>query len=810
MLIKSLKLNNIRSYINEEIIFPEGSILLSGDIGAGKSTILLAIEFALFGIMRSDLSGNSLLRNGKNFGSVELNFKVEDKDIIIKRTLKRTKEGVRQDTGVIFVNGSAIDLTAQDLKSRVLELLGYPSDMLSSAKSLIFRYTVYTPQEEMKKIIFEDEKERLNTLRRVFGIDKYKRIIENSDIIIKKIGEEVRILNEKIIDLPDKIKHKEEVESQLSNQKKEREKILNLYQLQKKELENKKNEIAILEKETERYNDLKKQILVLKTKIEEKEMQERRFLSEIEKIKKEIKEEEQNLNLYKELLTENIEKAIEEEEKEYIKKNNQEVSLKSKIMEIERRIKEINDEIKSFEKKIYEIKERKEKISNLKKIIIIKDSLRLQIDNLKNSIESVKEKISTLEALRKSATEIKNNIHTMEKCPVCSHLLLAEDKLRIEKEYENKIKEFNNNLSELLKTKEDISKEICSYEKKIEDIFVTEKEIERLEGALSDASNIEDGFRKKQETVAELKKQRLELQEEIKNLNIEDIRASLSKKKEISNKLKEMEFIRKNLSEKKQKVQENERLIKELIEEKTKIINEKNKLSEEISKIENCEKELIKSKNEFEKIRDELLSVEIQKSTIEKDIQTYEKTLKELSEEVNAKMLTKNKIEKLKEKQEWIKEKLIPLAKLIESHIMQTVYEEFESHFKKWASLLIEDESINIKLDENFSPVVEQNGYPIDISFLSGGEKTSCALAYRLALNKVINDIMSSIKTKDILILDEPTDGFSSEQLDKVRDVLEQINLKQMIIVSHEAKLESFVDNIIRISKTHHISKVIE
>ena len=59
----------------------------------------------------------------------------------------------------------------------------------------------------------------------------------------------------------------------------------------------------------------------------------------------------------------------------------------------------------------------------------------------------------------------------------------------------------------------------------------------------------------------------------------------------------------------------------------------------------------------------------------------------------------------------------------------------------------------------------------LDIRSLSGGEKTSVALSYRLALNKVINDLIGNIKTKNIIILDEPTYGFSSEQLDKVREV---------------------------------------
>ena len=50
MIIKSLKLENIRSYTSCLIDFKLGTTLFEGDIGSGKSTILMAIEFALFGL----------------------------------------------------------------------------------------------------------------------------------------------------------------------------------------------------------------------------------------------------------------------------------------------------------------------------------------------------------------------------------------------------------------------------------------------------------------------------------------------------------------------------------------------------------------------------------------------------------------------------------------------------------------------------------------------------------------------------------------------------------------------------------------
>ena len=51
MILNSLVINNIRSYDHEEVVFPRGISLFEGDIGSGKSTILMAIEFALFGLV---------------------------------------------------------------------------------------------------------------------------------------------------------------------------------------------------------------------------------------------------------------------------------------------------------------------------------------------------------------------------------------------------------------------------------------------------------------------------------------------------------------------------------------------------------------------------------------------------------------------------------------------------------------------------------------------------------------------------------------------------------------------------------------
>ena len=262
MILRSLKLNNIRSYEHEVIEFPNGSVLLSGDIGSGKSTILLGIEFALFGIMRAGLSGSSLLRHGKNNGSVELKFEVEKNIYVIKRTLKRTKTSVAQDSGYLLTNNVKFEGTPVELKAKIIQILGYPEDLITKSKSLIYRYTVYTPQEEMKQILFEDKDTRLDTLRKIFGIDKYKTIKENVVLSIRDLKRKQSELNIRLESYDDLNNEKKDKKNHIQNLSQDILKISVEQEENKKYLAKEKSKLNTFEEDIKKYNDLKKNLEV--------------------------------------------------------------------------------------------------------------------------------------------------------------------------------------------------------------------------------------------------------------------------------------------------------------------------------------------------------------------------------------------------------------------------------------------------------------------------------------------------------------------------------------------------------------------
>ncbi|MDW0261237.1 MAG: hypothetical protein QN648_10505, partial [Nitrososphaeraceae archaeon] len=182
-----------------------------------------------------------------------------------------------------------------------------------------------------------------------------------------------------------------------------------------------------------------------------------------------------------------------------------------------------------------------------------------------------------------------------------------------------------------------------------------------------------------------------------------------------------------------------------------------------------------------------------------KQIETFNKKIIELEDKVD-------KIAFTDQIGLWLNQHFIPSLVQIESQILVSVKDEFNKLFQKWFYLLIEAGDIDIEIDEFFTPIVNQSGYRLEVDSLSGGEKTSIALAYRLALNEIIRRMI--MFDDNLLILDEPTDGFSKEQLVQIKNVLEELTAAQVIIVSHEKELEGFVETIFRVAKESEKSQV--
>lgn len=681
MKLKKLSLKNIRSYKDEEIIFPEGSILLAGDIGSGKTSILLALEYSLFGLQPGQ-RGASLLRSDSNMGEVTLEFEIDEKNIRIERKLRRNYKSVANESASITIDNERIDASLTEIKTKILELMGYPQEFIRK-NNLLYRYTVYTPQEQMKQIILEETEIRRNILRNIFGIDKYRRIRENVSLLLSQLKEESKILQGEIKSLDE----------------------------EKTKLESKKSSISFLEtqilskmQELEAKTNERKRIEIEATDIESR-IKERMFLEkEIEKTKVIITAKYENIA--------SIQKEIEEVEKA------------------------IAEEVEIFSQREYE-----ELINNIKE----KNSV---LDHLNSRYTSILSEISSLEKHKSEALRKKERIFQIEICPTC-----LQD---VPETYKHNILNETESIIFKAKQKTDIlEKEISIIAHEIEKIKSEKRILEELKAS-------KEILKTKQEYLEKTKQKHKAHTKSIADLN------------------SDVSLLNKHMNALKEKMLE-------------------------LSKYDHLFK---LKKTELEIALKEERKSDIQLAEIRKETELLKRDIFYTEETISKKELSKKSLTYLLELQDWLSISFLELIEFIERNVLLKLRQEFSNIFSKWFNMLVPQAALNVRLDESFSPIIIHRDIEMDYSFLSGGERTAIALAYRLALNQTINSILSKIKTKDIVILDEPTDGFSEFQLDKMREVLHELKIGQLIIVSHERKIESFVDNIIRIKKTGDVSSL--
>ncbi len=679
MKIKSIVLENIRSYSSGKIEFPDGSVLLSGDIGSGKTSLLLAIDFVLFGLRKGNLSSNALLRKGQNYGFVELNLKISEKEVSVRRNLKRGSSGISQEAGHIIINGYKEELSPVELKQRILELFNYPKESLTKTKGLIYNYTVYTPQEEMKSILLADSDERLNILRRVFGVDKYKRVIENSKFLISKLKE--------------RKKECELLSSDLDNLNKE--KI------------SKNNKISELNENLKR---LKEELGVMKEKINLK----KKYVEEIENKRKEREELKKNLIV--------LENKLEGLVNQRVRNNSVMETLNKEINELNKELKEFNvTDLEIINKRISDINE---------------DLRRIELEN-----KEIGEKIGEFGFIVRNSEEVKININKLDLCPVCKQKVTIEHKHKISDSEDLKIKDTKVLFDKYKENEKENQGLMAELKTKLESLSKSKNEVEIFK---------------------------------VKRNNLD------SRTKQLNDLLEEQNEMKKGIGE----INSNKLGIGKLLEGMPNVSDEYEKVKSELEELLGVDR----------KLHSEMFAGE-------REVTLFIERINELNLEIEKKTKLKEKIVKYSETISYLEKEFISLVSMMEKQIMRKVHSDFDKIFKDWFRILVENEDLEISLDYDFSPLIKQNGYDIEYAHLSGGERTAAALAYRLALNQIINTIMSEINTKDILILDEPTDGFSSEQVDKLRIILEELMIEQVIIVSHDPKIESFVDNVIRFEK---------
>lgn len=520
MKIRRIKLNNIRSHKESEVFFKDGITVFTGRTGSGKSSFLLALEWALFG-NESGVSNSALLKRGSNYGKVIVEFEHYNSIYKIIRGLKRASNGINVDTSSLRILKEEVPIPimerSSDLNQKIKEIIGYPKD--TKARDL-FEVTSYTRQDEIRKLIETSPEQRQEQIDKILQISKYKNTNENMRGLItyfekevnkteayvssfESINNEVEKIKQELNKNIEKIKEIEKEYAKIStkfqkheNEMKERirkfEEIENkksLYDSLRGELNQIEESIKSLSGDINEISDVLSKLKKLEIKQEDYEgLIERK--GGISNTTSKLKEEIANLNselisirnlgeeavcpLCKQKITKNYFQKLEDE---YNKKINEKViERKNLIGDLEK----IKGEINEFE-------EKKEELDKLKMHKELKGDKEKSINELKSKKENAINEINNLENEIKSYEEIKEKIEELREV----EKKLIEKKASYEREVlvrKENIETFKGNLKEkeetLLKIKEEQEnlkkkKEILKFLSKVREDIRNIREVVR-------------------------------------------------------------------------------------------------------------------------------------------------------------------------------------------------------------------------------------------------------------------------------------------------------------------------------------------
>lgn len=194
MIYKRLAIENVRSYVTGKIDFFDGFQCLVGGVGAGKTTILLAIDFALFGKPLFGLvrGFDYLLRSGSDRGKVEFEFVHNNKTYRIIREIGRKGTRIFEDTDklALYEDGELVARGKEEaVEEEIVNAIGLDYKL--------FREILWVQQERLKEIIDLPPGKRRERVDGILGLSDlevawekmrdYERHFENR---IKRIMDE--------------------------------------------------------------------------------------------------------------------------------------------------------------------------------------------------------------------------------------------------------------------------------------------------------------------------------------------------------------------------------------------------------------------------------------------------------------------------------------------------------------------------------------------------------------------------------------------------------------------------------------------
>ena len=452
-MIDSIELKNWKTHKNTKLRFSKGTNILLGQMGAGKSSIMDAISFALFGtypaVQHRRVAVDEIIMNRpqqeKN-ASVILEFGIDGAAYSIERSLElngSTKATLSKD-------GAYLQSQPQRGNEEIERILKVDYDLFSRA--------IYSEQNRLTYFLELRPAERKKQIDGLLGLDRFAAAQENATSLINRIkdiaseGEktiaqfDVKKLKEQHRALLDEVeraaKEREGLSKELAVQEKkgkdlsgELEKTKKMYNrkiLLTKEVAELKSRIGVIEKEIEKIrkrgvadkaslerllSEKKKSIDLLTAEGRKADESEKKAFEELAQLTASRSEQQKWLvELEKHLgkcpicerdLSEEIRKRIVDEKSSFIAKlDEQAKSMKDENSKLRKKKEEANEAVSKAKEELAKLQMESETVERLEGYVADKDKAAKTLGEKEKELGTMKVDEESIDKMQKEFTQI--------------------------------------------------------------------------------------------------------------------------------------------------------------------------------------------------------------------------------------------------------------------------------------------------------------------------------------------------------------------------------------------------------------------
>lgn len=517
MIIETLELENFKSYKNSTIKFKQGISLILGENGSGKSSILEAISFVLFGKLNTNL--DDAIRKPISEDdevkqmSVTLTFKHQGKKYRIKRQRKNKTTVILHD-----ISGEkpfTMSKTTESVNNDIKNILNIDYDAFQNA--------VYIKQGEITKLTDSKPAEKKKLISKLLNIESLEKAYDNIREVILTYENKKTYNQGKLQSYDEKLDEKKQTQQKIEQLQKEKEELkkqlkqtikeLEDYQKEKQLQQSQKSEYQLITNEIENkqkeYQRLNNEINNIKTSLEEIESDEKQIkqietkiqqlpeliqakdaheksntiqytklnpinqrINEINKHKQTLTNTKEDYEKYNKLI--NTEKQLQTTRDKLNEDVNQNTIIKTQIENIKQIYEKRGEELKECTKQAVNIFH-----IGFKSMLEIKEHIQKQrklqedkIDTLNKQKQQNNSKIETNKNMIQSTNKsLEDLINTTDTCPICQSEITHKKHVQLEEQYKNKIQQYKQENLILTKEIQEIDINLVQLQKSYDELF---------------------------------------------------------------------------------------------------------------------------------------------------------------------------------------------------------------------------------------------------------------------------------------------------------------------------------------------------